>query len=67
MTAAPDPHLEPDHRPEWVGGIVTLPSSITEGDKTYRMARTMLPDSSCQTELAPHSLRALCPLAIYEI
>src|SRR5262249_56536897 len=36
MPAAPEPHLEPDHRPEWVGGIVTLPSSITEGGETYR-------------------------------
>src|ERR1051325_10488863 len=36
MTTAPEPHQETDHRPEWVGGIVTLPSYVTEGDKTYR-------------------------------
>lgn len=36
MTVAPDPHLETDHRPEWVGGVVTLPTYIAEGGKTYR-------------------------------
>lgn len=36
MTAATDPHLETDHRPEWVGGVVTLPMHIREGGKTYR-------------------------------
>jgi hypothetical protein len=36
MTIAPEPHQEADRGPEWVGGIVTLPSYVTEGDKTYR-------------------------------
>ena len=36
MTAASDPHLATDHRPEWVGGVVTLPMYITEGGKSYR-------------------------------
>jgi hypothetical protein len=36
MTTAHEPRPEPDHRPEWAGGVVTLPSYITEGGKTYR-------------------------------
>ena len=36
MTAALDPHVETDHRPEWVGGVVTLPVSVTEGGKTFQ-------------------------------
>jgi hypothetical protein len=36
MPTASDPHLETDHRPEWVGGIVTLPSYIADAGERYR-------------------------------
>jgi hypothetical protein len=48
MTAAPDPHLETDHRPEWLGGVVTLPSYITEGGKTYRPSMILWMDAATE-------------------
>jgi hypothetical protein len=36
MTTAREPRQEPDHRAEWVGGIVLLPSYVAEGGKNFR-------------------------------
>jgi hypothetical protein len=36
MTVGPEPHLETDRRRQWVGGVVTLPTCIADGGKTYR-------------------------------
>lgn len=63
MIAAPDPHLETAHRPEWVGGVVTLPTYITEGGKTYRPSLIIWIDAATELILGTSAIEPQDALA----